>query len=389
MHVYPQFITKLIKFRAGFQICGFGEENMSTNKLKLIALSVALVMICSVIPESESPVMLLDIVTVNQSTSAAEVWSCDFDDGNISDWSIYGIEGQYPPYTNPPGNFTTEDGVLRSNSTGEVFSIATHNSSVAYGTWSFDVDVVDTYNHEIVIPFIMIEWDLADWGIQDYFFQIVTGMYQSSDQPRLQAGKAYVTVEGSAIEWYGPYLHDDILGWKHFIITRDITGQFYFYMNGTLAFGFKDTQHTTCNEFIFSTGGGPAIDNIVVSDSVDYDAAPPEWTQEPTDQVIELGQDFRYDLNATDFSGVEDWWLNDNTNFVIDYNGVIYNKVDLEFGTYALNVSVDDTLGFTQSAVFTVSVQIPPSPALGFYVGVASFAIVIIALVVLFMKKRG
>ncbi len=127
----------------------------------------------------------------------------------------------------------------------------------------------------------------------------------------------------------------------------------------------------------------------MVSDTVDFDAAPPEWTQEPTDQVIELGQDFRYDLNATDFSGVEDWWLNDTTNFVMDYNGVIYNTVDLEFGTYALNVSVDDTLGFTQSAVFTVSVQIPPSPALGFYAGVAGGAIVIIALVVVFMKKRG
>ncbi len=364
---------------------------MSSKKLKLIALSVALVMVCSVIPGANSPIALPDIERVDWSASAAEVWSYDFDDGNFSDWRVYGIEGKTLPFSNPPGNFTTEDGALRSNSTGEVFSIATHNSSVAYGTWSFDVDVVDTYNHEIVIPFIMIEWNLEIWMKLAYFLQIVTGMYDNSPQPRLRAGKVIPgsSPSGTTAVWYESFPYDDILGWKHFVITRDFTGQFYVYINGTLALNFKDNQHTTCNEFVFSTGGGPAIDNIVVSDSVDYDAAPPEWTQEPTDQVIELGQDFRYDLNATDFSGVEDWWLNDNTNFVIDYNGVIYNKVDLEFGTYTINVSVDDTLGFTKSAVFNLSVQIPPSPALGFYVGVAGGAIVIIALVVVFMKKRG
>lgn len=363
---------------------------MSSKKLKLIAFSVSLVMICSVIPGSDNPVVQPEIVSVNQSTSAAEVWSYDFNDRNISDWSIYAIEGNRP-YTNPPGNFSTEDGVLRANGTGRIFSIASINSSVAYGTWTFDVDVVDTYNHEIVIPFLMIEWTSDDWMRKNYFIQIVTGMYQTTDQKRLQGGIVAPSSSpgGFGITWIEPFPYEDIFGWKHFVITRESSGQFYVYINGSLALDFKDNQHTICNEFIFSTGPGPAIDNIVVSDTVDYDAAPPEWTQEPTDQVIELGQDFRYDLNATDFSGVEDWWLNDTTNFVIDYNGVIYNKVDLEFGTYALNVSVDDTLGFAQSGVFTVSVQIPASPDFVLYAGVAGGAIVIIALVVVFMKKRG
>ncbi|UCE11170.1 MAG: hypothetical protein JSW61_04320, partial [Candidatus Thorarchaeota archaeon] len=228
---------------------------MPADKLRLIALSLALLMIFSIFPESTTPASSLDVLRINGNSIADEVWSCDFDDGNLSGWSIYAIEG-YPPYENPPGHFSVEDGSLRANSTGEEFNIATHNSSVAYGTWSFDVDVVDTYNHEIVIPFLSIEWTFENWGIQSYFIQIVTGLYENSNETRLQAGKCVAdsaSPRGRRLYWYENFLYDDIFGWKHFVITREDNGQFYVYMNGTLALDFLDNQHTTCNEFIFST----------------------------------------------------------------------------------------------------------------------------------------
>ncbi|MHA2376880.1 MAG: hypothetical protein ACXAB9_11995 [Candidatus Thorarchaeota archaeon] len=112
-------------------------------------------MVCAVIPGTESPVAIssveetaqnkpaAEVWSCDQNKPAAEVWSCDFDDGIPSDWEIYGFEGIIP-YSNPPGSFSTDDGSLRSNSTGTVASMAHVNSSVAYGTWSFDVDVVDT-----------------------------------------------------------------------------------------------------------------------------------------------------------------------------------------------------------------------------------------------------
>jgi hypothetical protein len=361
---------------------------MASSKLKVIAICVVLTIVLSATPRVESPKATHGIVVTDRSAPAAIVWSDDFDDHNISDWGIYGIVGTRP-YTAVPGNFTAEDGVLRANGTEDTFSIATVNSSVAYGTWTFDVDVVDTYNHEIVIPFIMIKWTIESWGIDCYFFQIVTGMYESDPQPRLQAGKTYASDSpgGRAVVWFGSFPYDNILGWKNFIITRENDGQFYVYINGTLAMGFKDNQHTTCKEFIFSTGPGPAIDNIVVSDSVDYDAAPPEWKPNPKDQTIEFGQDFRYDINATDHSGIGAWGLNDTTNFVIDSNGVITNIVDLELGRYGLNVSVSDIGGFTRSATFTVSVESATPPDVLLYVMVGG-GVVLIVLVVVFIRYR-
>ena len=130
----------------------------------------------------------------------------------------------------------------------------------------------------------------------------------------------------------------------------------------------------------------------MISDSVDYDAAPPKWDPVPIDQLIDLGQDFRYDLNATDFSGLGTWAINDTTNFAIDSNGVITNTTALTLGSHGLNVSVSDSLGFTRAAVFSLTVQpvqITAQPDLTLYLIAGGAGIVIVALVVLFMKKRG
>jgi hypothetical protein len=215
-------------------------------------------------------------------------------------------------------------------------------------------------------------------------------MYGGDPQPRVQVGKSIAATNprGKTVSWWGPYDYDDILGWKNFIITREDNGQFYFYMNGTFMLGFKDTQHTTCNQFAFGSAGGPAIDNINVSDTVDFDAAPPEWNPAPVDQLIDPGQDFRYDLNATDFSGLGTWTLNDTTNFAIDSNGVITNIVDLEVARYTLNVSVSDSQGYARSSVFDIVVRELPPPDLTLYLLVGGGGIVIVTLVVFLMKKR-
>ncbi|MFW9793924.1 MAG: hypothetical protein ACFFEE_06475 [Candidatus Thorarchaeota archaeon] len=367
---------------------------MANNRMKLIALSFALIMVCSAIPGTESPISTTNIVTVDQMELSAEVWSDNFDDHDISDWTIYGINGTRP-FDVVPGNFTAEDGVLRANGTELAWSIAARNSSVAYGTWTFDVDVVDNYKHEIVIPFIIIEWNLEIWARRAYFVQVVTGEYMGDPTPRLQGGTVIPTDSPGPlnymIEWWESYPYDgEILGWKNIIITRESDGQFYVYINGTLALNHKDNRYTTCEEFHVGTNPGPALDNINVSNTVDYDKAPPEWEPEPTNQVIDLGQDFTYDLNASDFSGLGAWGLNDTTNFAIDTDGVITNAVDLALGVYGLNVSVSDTNGFTSSATFTLTVQSSEPPPVDYtlYLLLGGGGIVIIALVVLQMRKR-
>jgi hypothetical protein len=333
---------------------------------------------------------------IGHHSPAAVVFSYDFEDGNLSDWFFFSIDDG-APYTVYPGNVTVVDGEMVMGA--DHYNIAMVNSSVAYGTWSFDIFVVDQpIDHEIVIPFILIEYNTDAYMMQSYFLQIITGHYgqffypyTEPDELRVQAGKAFRYVSshfGRSIEWLAQFNTEDIWGWKNFIVTREDDGQFYVYMNRTLVLGFKDTQHTTCNYFCLSTRLAN-IDNIVVSDSVDYDAAPPEWEPVPTNQFIALGEDFSYDINASDFSGVDTatWAVNDTTNFAIDSDGVITNVVGLARGTYGLNVSVSDTGGFTRSATFNVMVESSVPGALP-YIIVGGGAFLIVLVIVLIRSRR-
>ncbi|MFX1475123.1 MAG: nitrous oxide reductase family maturation protein NosD, partial [Promethearchaeota archaeon] len=87
------------------------------------------------------------------------------------------------------------------------------------------------------------------------------------------------------------------------------------------------------------------------------DATPPTWVEVPTDQFSEYGTHFRYDLNATDLSGISWWWINDTTQFNITINGVIRNTTFLALGSYGIQVWVNDSFNYVSSANFTVIVQ--------------------------------
>ncbi len=56
------------------------------------------------------------------------------------------------------------------------------------------------------------------------------------------------------------------------------------------------------------------------------DTTPPSWVETPVTQTVEYGTSFVYDLDATDLSGIDYWWLNVTEGFVIDEDGVITNS---------------------------------------------------------------
>ncbi|MFX1433582.1 MAG: hypothetical protein ACFFB1_07380, partial [Promethearchaeota archaeon] len=123
------------------------------------------------------------------------------------------------------------------------------------------------------------------------------------------------------------------------------------------------------------------------------DTIAPTWDETPTDQLLDYGKAFNYDLNASDASGIYDWWLNDTTNFAIDdITGVITNTISLEEGVYWLEVRAYDPYGLYCSSIFKIVVEKPTIPQdnfwwiiiLGSSVGVS--AIVVITVIV--VKKR-
>ncbi len=173
---------------------------------------------------------------------AATVWSDNFNDGNLDGWTV------------DTGEFSAADNTMRGNI--GMASRGYHTSTVATGTWSFDVHCGYL---GIGIQFISIE--IGDPLIEYYSYDItISGRME---QIYFFRHWNYVPTR------LGNYTPPTILGWHHFDITRDAEGQFYVYINGTLAMEFVDTTYDTSNYFVIQAEQDTAIDNIVVSDTVD------------------------------------------------------------------------------------------------------------------------
>lgn len=85
------------------------------------------------------------------------------------------------------------------------------------------------------------------------------------------------------------------------------------------------------------------------------DTTPPQWSQLPTNQILECGERLCIDLNATDIL-LDSWWLNDTAQFMIDNEGLLTSIGIIPVGIYGVQVWVNDTSSNTISAIFTVSV---------------------------------
>jgi hypothetical protein len=93
------------------------------------------------------------------------------------------------------------------------------------------------------------------------------------------------------------------------------------------------------------------------------DTVAPTWDQPLSNQTIEFGLNFSYDTNASDLSGIDEYDVNDTTNFNMDAsNGNLTNATALAIGEYHLNVSVNDTEGNVLWAFLIVNVTDTTAP---------------------------
>ena len=327
---------------------------MKKSLVNIIATSLAIVMLV-VVSLGYTPDAASTVTTdaISMSIPSSVVWSDNFDDEDISDWQLFTVNGSVSPITLHPGSSTAEGGVLRHM--GLEWSYAGHNSSIAFGTWVFDLDIQDPYDgYHFYILFSSEVFD-DDW-IQFASIGTANGVgFYLQDTGEHSVLLFTRTHDGGSVA-LDNYIDNNLIGWKTLIITRELSGQFYVYMDDDLILKGKNLDMTTSERFYFLSHGGPAIDNITVSDTIDYDAAPPELDPPISNQQILPGASFYYDLNATDYSGIDQWWIDDTQNFTIDDDGVITNIVDLVEGDYNITVSVNDTLGFTQTDLFRLRV---------------------------------
>jgi hypothetical protein len=367
---------------------------MKKMNLKILAIMITVGMLSAVsigdIPKTVE--VKRNPVATSLAIPSAIVWSENFDDGNISNWNIYEINWTLPDGTvnltaDPDDLFDVSEGVLRA--IGPEWNFATINSSIAYGTWNYTLDIQKPEESNRVSVIIVGE-KFGEHMLPEVHtaeaFRLNIWITDEGPNGRIQ----FVRGErDKSATIHGSNYVSNILGWHNFIVTRELTGQFYVYLDGTLVFEAMDNTTITYERFGFYAMANPAIDNITISNTIDYDAAPPKWVQSPENQMIDAGTDFYYNLNATDYSEIDQWWINDTVNFAIDNDGVITNTDTLDAGSYVVEVRVNDTLGNTQTGSFRLTVrELPPGFPMELVIGgVGAVVIVIIALVI--WKKRS
>ncbi|MFX0151113.1 MAG: hypothetical protein ACFFAJ_10060 [Candidatus Hodarchaeota archaeon] len=186
--------------------------------------------------------------------AATVVWSDDFNDGNCDGWTIQN------------GTFSATNNMLVATGSKFEWHLAHHPSTLVYGTWAFDIYLNETED-------------------SDYFFihflALDTRTYGSDELPL----NCYSIVISFGPRGYHLWkttdtdTHESIMlghtdypptpGWNHIDITRNTDGQFYVYVNNSLAIGALDNEIKSSNHFIYGViSGCHPIDNIVVKDDI-------------------------------------------------------------------------------------------------------------------------
>ncbi len=147
--------------------------------------------------------------------------------------------------------------------------------------------------------------------------------------------------------------------------ASDISGIDHWWINDTSSFSINDDGILTD-----ITSLSPGVYNLEVRAYDPYgnfcnttlkftlqDTTIPTWDEDPIDQIVEFGENLSYDLNASDISGIDYWWINDTIYFSITDSGLIINVVELSIGEYHLEVRAFDPYGNYCNATFKIIVQ--------------------------------
>ncbi len=219
--------------------------------------------------------------------SSVTIWSDDFNDENLDGWTTIGFNRTSVPPEESPANYSIDEHNLRI--TGENQTQAYHPSTVGTGTWSFDLDCVDTPRHHFHIMFmgsnIMNVSNMPGSIPREYGLLIFTGPYGAFDDEfvlyRRDAGSADIS---QVIDRYSV---QGLSGWANITISRNSIGFFQIFINGTQCLTGSDTVFETSEYFAIFSEPGPAIDNIVVTDEPLPD--PPSTETTPTTPTTTTG----------------------------------------------------------------------------------------------------
>ena len=210
-------------------------------------------------------VMLILVGSMSPMLVSADVgWDDDFDDGDYDGWTVMW------------GNFSAANHYLECTGINETSgrSLIIHESNVTTGTWSLDCYLSDEYHEMFVVPHRDNEtlWHSCLYLMSSYInLYIREGI--SWDQ------KGY---------WYSKFMFNET--WTHIDLTVDEDMIFDVFVNGIHRIHYDNASHLTGDYgyFVFeSEFEGQAIDNIVVSDTIDIEPNATTTTTPTTSSLSE------------------------------------------------------------------------------------------------------
>ena len=114
----------------------------------------------------------------------------------------------------------------------------------------------------------------------------------------------------------------------------------------------------------------------------------PEWDQIPIDQLIQEGDSFLYEVNASDTSGV-DYSIDDTVNFNITSEGIITNSRSLSAGVYPLEIRAYNPFNNNITASINVEVIAISSNGIpGFDFNMILIMILCTSVVIIIIRKK-
>jgi hypothetical protein len=180
------------------------------------------------------------------------VWSDDFDDGNYDGWGAWNA------------TYSAADHTLKLVSVLDNNFAIGHLSKVTNGTWSFDELVGEAIN-------VWLMYDGVEYGLVVVSFIDNAGTHLILDS---------ISSKGANVT--GEYILARALisSWQHIDVTRNVEGRTCVYLNGTLVIDVVDHVVRKSWFFLLDLYRESAIDNIVVSNTVDIEPpSPPLYMQ--------------------------------------------------------------------------------------------------------------
>lgn len=142
------------------------------------------------------------------------------------------------------------------------------------------------------------------------------------------------------------------------------------YINGTLngsmalnasnTFANKSVIIGTPGTYVFLVNCTDIVGNIndTVTTSVKInDNTTPQFNQWVGYRVLEYGDVFTLQVNATDNAGISRYKINDTGNFTINTLTGLVNATLLPVGNYTINISANDTSNNQNHSIFNITVQ--------------------------------